>query len=70
MKTIGARVSDKYYDKIFELSEKRNEHIQDFIIDSIDRRLIELGEMKITRVFKPTIRMGENLWHWRIWIMT
>ena len=60
MKTIGARVSDEYYDKIFELSERRGEHIQNFIIDSIDRRLIELGEMKITRVFKPTIKMEDK----------
>ena len=59
MKTIGARVSDEYYDKIFELSKRRGEHIQDFIIDSVDRRLIELKEMKITRIFKPTIKMEE-----------
>lgn len=57
MKTIGARVSDEYYDKIFELTQNRKEHIQDFIIDSLDRRLIELNEMKITRIFKPTIKM-------------
>ena len=59
MKTIGARVSDEYYNKIFELSERRGEHIQNFIIDSIDRRLIELDEMEITRVFKPIIKMKE-----------
>ena len=60
MKTIGARVSDEYYDKIFEIAEKRSEHIQDFIIDSIDRRLTELGEMEIKRIFKPTIKMEDK----------
>ena len=60
MKTIGARVSDEYYDKIFELSKRRGEHIQNFIIDSLDRRLTKLDEMKISRIFKPTIKMEDK----------
>ena len=60
MKTIGANVSDEYYDKIKELADKRQEPVSQFIIDSLDRRLIELDEMKITRIFKPTIKMEDR----------
>ncbi len=57
MKTIGASVSDEYYDKIFDLSDRRKETMQQIIIDACDRYLIELNEMKITRIFKPKIKM-------------
>ena len=57
MKTIGASVSEEYYDKIFDLADRRKEPMQQIIIDAIDRYLIELEEMEITRIFKPKIKM-------------
>jgi hypothetical protein len=31
-----------------------------FLIDSVDRRMIELKEMEITRIFKPKIKMEDK----------
>ncbi len=60
MKTIGASVSNEYYDKIEELAERRKEHKQQIIIDALDRYLIELEEMEIKRIFKPKIKMEDK----------
>jgi hypothetical protein len=61
MKTISAKVSDEYFNKIQEMADKytygnRNQ----FLIDSVDRRMIELKEMEITRIFKPKIKMEDK----------
>jgi len=61
MPTIGAGVSQEYYNKVFDIADKRGETIQQVVLDAVDRYLILLNEMKIKRIFKPKIKM-EDKW--------
>ncbi len=59
MKSIGAKVSDKYYRQIEEIADNRGEPMSQIIIDAVDHYLIRLERMKIKRIFNPKITMED-----------
>ncbi len=59
MKSIGAKVSDAYYNKIEEIADSRNQPMSQIVIEAIDHYLVGLRQLEIKRVFKPKITMGD-----------
>ena len=59
MKTISAKVSNEYYNKLEEFSKRRNEPRQQIIIDALDKYFINNEEMEIKSVFKAKITMEQ-----------
>ena len=61
MKTISAKVSNEYFNKVQEMADKMNHgNRSQFLIDCMDYRLMQLGEMQITRIFKTKVKMKDK----------